>query len=93
MWIPNLIRPEQSCGEVCHLCGVFRNGAAPDPLEAALPYPVPWTSLPESTEEEMQRREILLKCRACGSVNTFDAWTFSGKFCPDCGSRNGAIRP
>ena len=42
MWMPNIFRllpdadpAEQSCGELCNLCGVFRNGATPDPPEAA----------------------------------------------------------
>jgi hypothetical protein len=47
--------------------------------------------LPELTDEE-QRQGALIKCRVCGSTNPPGAWDFSGKFCPDCGSRHGAIK-
>jgi len=78
---------------------VFPNGATPDPPEAALPCPVPWPTLPESTEEEMRARRLFLSSvvRAVHStpsmhVNTFDPWMFSGKVRAECGSRNRDIR-
>jgi len=95
IWQPVILdQSEQTRGELCCLCGVFRNGATPDPPEAALPCPISPPSLPELTQEELGQREpaILLKCRVCGASNTPDAWILSGKFCPKCGSRNGAIR-
>jgi hypothetical protein len=98
IWIPVLIIdpaapvPEQQRAEECRLCGTFRNGATPDPPEAAQPCPFPPPTLPELTEEEPQRQaDILFKCRVCGEANTPGAWNFSGKFCPECGSRHGAI--
>jgi hypothetical protein len=63
MWIPNIFAvlpeadpPEQQSGEICRLCGVFRDGAAPTPPEAAQPCLIPWPTLPELTEEEIRER-------------------------------------
>jgi hypothetical protein len=118
MWIPDIFDvlpeadpPEQQSGEICRLCGVFRDGATPTPTKAAQPCPIPWPSLPELTKDEIREREhrltfpegltlkawerhkiIHLKCRACGTLNAYDEWLFAGKFCPQCGSRNGALR-
>jgi hypothetical protein len=94
IWQPVILdQSEQTRGELCRLCGVFRNGATPDPSEAAPPCPIPSPTLSELTQELGQREsEILFKCRMCGASNTPDASIFSGKFCLECGSRNGAIR-
>jgi hypothetical protein len=88
MWIPNI--DEEPYGEVCRLCGMWRNAITP---ETALPCHEPWPTLPELTEEEMGRvGKTLLKCRECGEVNTFHAWTFNANFCPECDSSHRAIK-
>lgn len=48
---------------------------------------------PDRTLDEMERDEVSFKCPYCEAVNTYDAWLFSGRCCPDCGSNHGAIRP
>jgi hypothetical protein len=98
IWIPiiivdtNLPDPEQVRGEECRLCGTYRKGATPDPPEAALSCPFPPPTLPELTKEELESGELMIKCRVCGVADTPGGWDFSGKFCPHCGSRHGAIR-
>lgn len=65
IWIPVIVvdmgasNPEQQRAEECRLCGTFRNGATPDPPDAALPCPFPPPTLPELTGEEQRDNALL----------------------------------
>ena len=39
-----------------------------------------------------ERLEILLTCRTCGAASTIDMWIFTARFCPECGSNQGAVK-
>jgi len=38
------------------------------------------------------RIPILLRCRECGKLNTYDMWEWCGGLCFDCGSNEGAVK-